>query len=341
MTVAARQAGPAVVLEVSDDGRGIDEAPLRARAIAHGLLASDSTASGRRAAPCAVRSGLLHPRRRHETSGRGVGLDVVRTAVEGAGRDRRGRDRARRRHALRAHPAGDTRCAALPARPLRRRAVRRAAARGRRDRGAGRRAGARRGRVPRPGTPGRDGAAQRLAEVLGAHGERDPRVAGAVPGRRADRGLGGRLPGGRARGRRQAARRVPRPLPRGGRGHDRQRRHACCSCLRDLRDARPAAAHAGAGVAGRRPPPYRPSNLSPRARTTAAARQPTSRAPPDAVLVVEDSIGRPRAAARDPRGRRVRRRDRGRRPGRASRLQQSRWTWSCPTSRCPAWTGSR
>ena len=85
VTVAARQAGPAVVLEVSDDGRGIDEAPLRARAIAHGLLASDSTASGGALHRVLFEAGFSTRDDVTETSGRGVGLDVVRTAVEGLG----------------------------------------------------------------------------------------------------------------------------------------------------------------------------------------------------------------------------------------------------------------
>src|SRR5205814_3167723 len=43
VTVAARASGGTVVLEISDDGAGIDEAELRAAAIGRGLLPPDST----------------------------------------------------------------------------------------------------------------------------------------------------------------------------------------------------------------------------------------------------------------------------------------------------------
>src|SRR4051812_37346751 len=46
VTVAARASGGTVVLEVSDDGAGIDESDLRAAAIARGLLPADSTLNG-------------------------------------------------------------------------------------------------------------------------------------------------------------------------------------------------------------------------------------------------------------------------------------------------------
>jgi chemotaxis protein histidine kinase CheA len=85
VTVSARAAGGTVVIEVSDDGVGIDESSLRAAAVARGVLLPDSTLSG----PALMRV-LFQPRfstaeQVTETSGRGIGLDVVRSAVEGLG----------------------------------------------------------------------------------------------------------------------------------------------------------------------------------------------------------------------------------------------------------------
>jgi chemotaxis protein histidine kinase CheA/CheY-like chemotaxis protein len=83
--VTARNSGSAVVIEVADDGGGIDVDALRERAIELGLLARDSVISD-----IAVHRVLFEPgfTSRHDvtsTSGRGVGLDVVETQVEALG----------------------------------------------------------------------------------------------------------------------------------------------------------------------------------------------------------------------------------------------------------------
>jgi chemotaxis protein histidine kinase CheA len=85
VTVAARASGGTVVIEVSDDGAGIDEEALRAAAIERGALPPDTTVTG-----SALLSVLFTPAfstadHVTETSGRGIGLDVVRTAVESLG----------------------------------------------------------------------------------------------------------------------------------------------------------------------------------------------------------------------------------------------------------------
>ena len=82
VTVAARAAGSTVVIEVSDDGRGVDEDALRAAAVQRGLLPEDSTASGPALLQVMFAPGFSTVGEVTRSSGRGVGLDVVRTVVE-------------------------------------------------------------------------------------------------------------------------------------------------------------------------------------------------------------------------------------------------------------------
>lgn len=85
VTVTARAAGGTVVIEVADDGMGIDDDRLRAAAIARGALPSDSVLTGVALHNVLFQSGFSTNDEITETSGRGVGLDVVRSAVEGLG----------------------------------------------------------------------------------------------------------------------------------------------------------------------------------------------------------------------------------------------------------------
>ena len=85
VTVSARQAGATVVVEVADDGCGIDDDALRADAVRRRLLPADSTAAGPALHRVLFEPGFSTRTDVTELSGRGVGLDVVRTAVEGLG----------------------------------------------------------------------------------------------------------------------------------------------------------------------------------------------------------------------------------------------------------------
>jgi CheY-like chemotaxis protein/chemotaxis signal transduction protein len=83
--VTARAAGGTVVIEVADDGMGIDEDGLRAAAISRGVVPPDSALSGPALHNLLFLPGFSTNSEVTETSGRGIGLDVVRSAVEGLG----------------------------------------------------------------------------------------------------------------------------------------------------------------------------------------------------------------------------------------------------------------
>ena len=83
--VTARGVAGTVVLEVTDDGAGVDEPRVRAKAVELGLLPADSTLSGPPLLEMLFLPALSTAATVTETSGRGVGLDVVRDAVEALG----------------------------------------------------------------------------------------------------------------------------------------------------------------------------------------------------------------------------------------------------------------
>ena len=70
--------GQQVVLHCKDDGRGLDHAAIRRRAIERGLLMQDQAASDEELARMILMSGFSTRQTINELSGRGVGLDVVR-----------------------------------------------------------------------------------------------------------------------------------------------------------------------------------------------------------------------------------------------------------------------
>jgi two-component system chemotaxis sensor kinase CheA len=75
--------GNQVVIEVSDDGRGIDAEKIRQRALAQGLLSADQAArlSEAETLELILRPGFSTAEEVTELSGRGVGLDVVQSVL--------------------------------------------------------------------------------------------------------------------------------------------------------------------------------------------------------------------------------------------------------------------
>ena len=87
LRVDARQSGNQILIEVADDGRGIDDAKLVQRAIAAGILDSNraSALSRRERLELIFAPGLSTASAVTAISGRGVGMDVVRANVERIG----------------------------------------------------------------------------------------------------------------------------------------------------------------------------------------------------------------------------------------------------------------
>jgi two-component system chemotaxis sensor kinase CheA len=76
-----------VVIRVSDDGRGLDPTQLRARVVEKGLMPPDRAAalSDEEACQLIFLPGFSTAAVISDLSGRGVGMDVVRSTIEGAG----------------------------------------------------------------------------------------------------------------------------------------------------------------------------------------------------------------------------------------------------------------
>jgi two-component system chemotaxis sensor kinase CheA len=83
--IEASQRGNDVVITVADDGRGIDPERVRAKAIERGLLAKGAQPSQRELLDLVFAPGFSTRSEVTETSGRGVGMDVVRSNISGLG----------------------------------------------------------------------------------------------------------------------------------------------------------------------------------------------------------------------------------------------------------------
>jgi two-component system chemotaxis sensor kinase CheA len=82
LTIAASSIGDAVVLEIADDGRGIDEAAVVARARAIGLDVPDPPLDPARLLDLICAPGFSTRGETDRASGRGVGMSVVKTTVD-------------------------------------------------------------------------------------------------------------------------------------------------------------------------------------------------------------------------------------------------------------------
>ncbi len=80
--LSARQTGGEVIISVTDDGRGIDRARVRAKAEAAGLIQPGATIADQDLLQLIFQPGFSTASSVTNLSGRGVGMDVVKKAIE-------------------------------------------------------------------------------------------------------------------------------------------------------------------------------------------------------------------------------------------------------------------
>ena len=82
ITLRARHQGGFVVIEIADDGGGLDPARLRGKAIERGLIPADAMLDDHDALELIFAAGFSTAEQVSGLSGRGVGMDVVRRNIE-------------------------------------------------------------------------------------------------------------------------------------------------------------------------------------------------------------------------------------------------------------------
>jgi two-component system chemotaxis sensor kinase CheA len=87
LEISARHAGGNVVIEVRDDGRGIDPVKVGKRAVERGLITNEAAATldAKGAAEILFLAGFSTAEVTSDISGRGVGMDAVRTMIRELG----------------------------------------------------------------------------------------------------------------------------------------------------------------------------------------------------------------------------------------------------------------
>lgn len=85
LTLSAAHRGGNVVIEISDDGRGLNLERVREKAIERGLLAPDANPTSEQLHLMVFEPGFSTAAKVTDVSGRGVGMDVVKRNVEALG----------------------------------------------------------------------------------------------------------------------------------------------------------------------------------------------------------------------------------------------------------------
>lgn len=83
--LSARQDGGSIVLEIADDGRGLNVDVIRRRAIDKGLISADDSMSEQQIMALIFAAGFSTAETVSDVSGRGVGMDAVRQTVDALG----------------------------------------------------------------------------------------------------------------------------------------------------------------------------------------------------------------------------------------------------------------
>ena len=85
ITLSVLQIGNEIAIDLSDDGRGLDYAAIRARGIERGLLSADEEADERKLINLIFTAGFSTAETVSTIAGRGVGMDVVRAEAAALG----------------------------------------------------------------------------------------------------------------------------------------------------------------------------------------------------------------------------------------------------------------
>ncbi len=83
--IGVRQAGNEIAIELTDDGRGIDFARVRERAIAAGMIPAEAEPTEQQLVECLFHPGFSTAHELTQISGRGIGMDVVRNEIVSLG----------------------------------------------------------------------------------------------------------------------------------------------------------------------------------------------------------------------------------------------------------------
>lgn len=83
ITLSAEQKGGNIIIELQDDGRGLDVAKIRSRAVERGLISPEDVLEDKDIYELIFQAGFSTKDEITDVSGRGVGMDVVRKSVEG------------------------------------------------------------------------------------------------------------------------------------------------------------------------------------------------------------------------------------------------------------------
>ncbi|HHQ13462.1 MAG TPA: hybrid sensor histidine kinase/response regulator, partial [Chromatiales bacterium] len=81
VAISLRREGSEVVIEVTDDGRGLDVDAIRRKAVDQGLLDASTTITDDEAMQLILRPGFSTADRLTQSAGRGIGMDVVASEV--------------------------------------------------------------------------------------------------------------------------------------------------------------------------------------------------------------------------------------------------------------------
>jgi two-component system chemotaxis sensor kinase CheA len=81
ITLKANQAGLNIIIQIKDDGRGIDVDIIKKKAISKGIISSDNVLSEKQVYDLIFLPGFSTAQNLSQISGRGVGMDVVKKAI--------------------------------------------------------------------------------------------------------------------------------------------------------------------------------------------------------------------------------------------------------------------